>query len=69
MSKAKMTAEFCDNPICGYSEMIGNERSDGATGYHFGRGWYLLAGEGPIPTFYAHQEACILPALKAVMDN
>ena len=66
--KTKMAVEFCDNPGCGYSEVVGADK-EGAMGYHFGKGWYVLAGGGPIPAFYAHQESCIVPALKHVMEH
>lgn len=68
--KTKATVEYCDNPNCNYSEVIeGGKNGEPATGYHFGKGFWVLGGGGPIPAFYAHQKECILPALEAVMDD
>lgn len=67
--KSKEIVEHCDNPECDYDQIIESGRgAEGAIGYHFGKGYWVLGGGGPIPAFYAHEEACILPALKAVMD-
>lgn len=67
--KSKATVEYCDNPSCNYSEVVGNEKGDGAEGYHFGKGWWVFAGGGPIPAFYACKQECIVPALDAVIKR
>lgn len=68
--KSKATVETCDNPTCRYSEVIDNERgADGASGYHFGKGWWVMGGGGPIPAFYAHEVSCIVPAMQHVIEK
>lgn len=64
--KSRATVERCDNPDCDYEQIIADE---GAVGYHFGKGFWVQAGGGPIPAFYAHQEACIVPAMHAVIEK
>lgn len=66
--KKHIELEGCDNPNCDYEEEV-NRDDPAATGYHFMRGYYVLAGGGPIPPFYAHSEDCIVPAMRAVMDE
>ena len=68
--KAKVTEESCDNPECSYSEIVeGGKHGEPATGYHFGRGFWVMGGGGPIPAFYAHEEACIVPAMNAAIER
>jgi len=62
--RVKQDVECCDNPECGYMEVY--SKDEPATGYHFGKGYWALAGGGPIPAFYAHRKECILPALEHV---
>lgn len=67
MARGKVTVERCDNPECAYKEVLGDDREP-ATGYHFGKGYWVFGGGGPVPAFYAHQKDCILPALEYVID-
>lgn len=65
MARSKVSYETCDNPTCTYGQVIDEE---GAEGYHFGKGYWVLGGGGPIPAFYAHDTECIVPAMEYVMD-
>jgi len=67
MAKSKVTMERCDNPACDYQEVV--TKDEPAVGYHFGRGYWVLGGGGPIEPFYAHDDQCVLPALLAVMER
>lgn len=66
--RIKATVEVCDNPECDYEQIL-DDSGEGATGYHFGKGYWVLAGGGPIPAFYAHESLCIVPAMQYVMDE
>jgi len=66
MAVRKAKIEQCDNPDCDYEEVVGDDGKM-TMGYHFGKGYYVLAGGGPIPAFYAHRKECIIPALDAVI--
>ena len=68
MSRTRQTLEECDNPSCDHAEIV-FAGEEGATGYHFGKGYFILGGGGPIPAFYAHDDSCILPALQHVMSQ
>lgn len=68
MAKKRVEYEYCDNPECDFREEIDSD-TPGATGFHFGRGFYVLAGGGPIPPFYAHSAECIVPAMEAVLTE
>ncbi len=68
MAKRRVEYEFCDNPACDYKEEIDSDNA-GATGFHFGRGYYVLAGGGPIPPFYAHSAECIVPAMEHMLTE
>lgn len=67
MAKSKETVERCDAPGCDYWEIV--SPGEPSTGYHFGKGYWVRGGGGPIPAFYAHEEACIVPAMEAVIDR
>lgn len=67
MGKRKVDMEYCDNPKCDYAEEVSKDSP--ASGYHFGRGYWVLGGGGPIPPFYAHHEDCIVPAMQAVIEG
>lgn len=62
MTRRRETVEYCDNPKCDYSEIVTPDEP--ATGFHFGKGFWILGGGGPIPAVYAHSEECILPAIQ-----
>ena len=66
--RTKEILERCDNPACGYEEILAG-KGEVASGFHFGKGQWSLGGGGPIPAFYAHEEKCIVPAFRAVMDR
>lgn len=68
MARERVTEESCDNPACNYAEVIGADR-ESATGYHFGKGYWILGGGGPIPAFYAHQQECIVPAMEHMIEK
>jgi hypothetical protein len=68
MARSKVTLETCDNPQCGYEQMI-DTSGEPAQGYHFTKGFWVLGGGGPIPAFYACSKACIVRALDRVMDG
>ena len=65
--KSKATIETCDNPECRYSEVCTKEEP--TSGYHFGKGFWVNEGGGPIPAFYAHQAECVVPAMNHVIDQ
>ena len=67
MTKSKETVERCDAPGCEYLEIVTPDEP--AIGYHFGKGFWVMGGGGPIPAFYAHEEDCIVPAMNAVIDR
>lgn len=71
MSTRTVKLQECDNPKCDFAQVVDDEP---ATGFHFGNdahaaGFYILAGGGPIPSFYAHTRKCILPAFDAAMER
>lgn len=67
MAKSKETVERCDAPGCEYFELV--TPGEPVTGYHLGKGFWVQGGGGPIPAFYAHDDACIVPAMHAVIDR
>lgn len=67
MPSYRTTILVCDNPACDYREE--HTKDEPANGYHFEKGYWVFAGGGPMPKFYAHQWACILPALDARMKE
>lgn len=67
MSTQKVTMMECDNPNCNYREE--HSKEEPASGYHLGKGYWVLGGGGPIPATYAHTEGCILPAVLHMIDE
>lgn len=67
MAKRRETVERCDAPGCDYFEVVFTGES--AMGYHFGRGFWVQGGGGPIPAFYACSEEHIVSAMQAVIDG
>lgn len=67
MTKERATIEYCDNPNCLDRQVVTSDEP--AVGYHFGKGFWVLGGGGPIPAFFAHSKECIIPALEHIMDE
>lgn len=68
MGKRRATVEQCDNPECGYEQIV--ERGEPAQGYHLGKGQYDLDwGGGLLKPIYAHSLDCIKPAILAQQDE
>lgn len=67
MALEKVTMMSCDNPDCDYREE--HTKEEPASGYHLGRGYWVLGGGGPIPATYAHSLECVVPALQHMMDQ
>lgn len=65
--KHKATIETCDNPGCGHQEV--STKDEPASGYHLGRGYWVLGGGGPIPAVYAHELACLAPAVEHAIEG
>jgi hypothetical protein len=66
--KLKATIEVCDNPDCLNDFIIGADKEP-APGYHFGKGFWILGGGGPIRAFYACTKECVIPALDRVIEE
>lgn len=67
MALVKVMMMQCDNPNCG--ERFEHSKEDPAPGYHLGKGFYVLAGGGPIPSIFACHLECIAPAVEEKINE
>lgn len=64
MSIRKTTMIECDNPRC--SSEYEHTKEDPAPGYHL-KGYWVLAGGGPIPATYACSQPCVGAAVEHII--
>jgi hypothetical protein len=67
MSRERVTVMSCDNPAC--NERYEHSKDEPAPGYHLGKGYWVLAGGGPIPATYACSADCISAAVDHQIDE
>lgn len=65
MAKRKAVMEVCDNPDC--RNEFESSKEYPAAGLHFKGGFWVSAGGGPIPSFYACSDECVVPAMNHVI--